>query len=226
MKKILVVAAHPDDEVLGCGGTIVRHVDEGDDVHVVFMADGVSSREKHYNEDLRARNRAAYDSCKLLGAQEPLFLGFPDNRMDTIALLDVVQKLEKVIMEIRPSIIYTHHDEDLNVDHRITSQAVLTACRPQPGCCVNEIYSFEILSSTNWTSCSIRSTFFPNRFVDISLAIELKIKALNIYDQEMRDYPHSRSIEAVKSLAKYRGSTVGMTAAESFHVVRVLTHNN
>lgn len=226
MKTILVIAAHPDDEVLGCGGTIARHVVEGDEVHVVFMADGVTSRVNHDNEDLSVRNKAAHESCKLLGTQEPQFLGFPDNKMDTIAFLDVVQKLEKVMMEIRPSVVYTHHDEDLNVDHRITNQAVLTACRPQPGYYVNEIYSFEILSSTNWASCSIKNTFSPSRFVDISKVIELKIKALNIYDQEMRDYPHSRSIEAVESLARYRGSTMGMMAAESFHVIRVLIHNN
>jgi len=222
MKKILVVAAHPDDEVLGCGGTIARHVDEGDEVHVIFMADGVTSRNTLAEEDLRVRNKAAYESCEILGAQSPQFLGFPDNKMDTVALLDVVQELEKVMDKIQPSIIYTHHDADLNVDHRIAHQAVLTACRPQPENCVNEIYSFEVLSSTEWVSPSAKNTFIPNRFVDISKVIERKIKALNAYADEMRDYPHCRSLETVELLAKYRGSTMGMKAAESFKIERIL----
>jgi N-acetylglucosamine malate deacetylase 1 len=222
MKKILVVAAHPDDEALGCGGAIARHVDEGDEVHVVFMADGVTSRKKLAEDGLRERNKAAYESCEILGAQSPQFLGFPDNKMDTVALLDVVQELEKIMDKIQPSIIYTHHDEDLNVDHRITHQAVLTACRPQPENYVNEIYSFEVLSSTEWVAPSAKNTFIPNRFVDISNVIERKIKALNAYAEEMRDYPHSRSIETVELLAKYRGSTMGMKAAESFKIERIL----
>ena len=222
MKKILVVAAHPDDEVLGCGGAIARHVDEGDEVYIVFMADGVTSREKVADEDLRVRHKAAYSSCEVLGAQTPQFLGFPDNKMDTIALLDIVQTLEKVMDKIQPSIVYTHHDGDLNVDHRITHRAVLTACRPQPENYVNEIYSFEILSSTEWASPSVKNTFAPNRFVDISKVIERKIKALTAYADEMRDYPHSRSIETVELLAKYRGSTMGMRAAESFKIERRL----
>ena len=222
MKKVLVVAAHPDDEVLGCGGTVARHVDEGDVVQILFMADGVTSRRLFNKHDLRKRNKAAYESCEILGTESPLFLGFPDNKMDTVALLDIVKKLEKVIDKTQPSVIYTHHDQDLNIDHRITHQAVITACRPQPKSYINEIYSFEILSSTEWNSPSAKNTFIPNRFVDISKSIERKIKALNAYQEEMREFPHSRSIETIKLLAKYRGSTVGMRAAESFKMERVL----
>lgn len=222
MKKVLVVAAHPDDEVLGCGGTVARHVDEGDVVHILFMADGVTSRRLFNKYDLEKRNKAAYESCEILGTESPQFLGLPDNKMDTVALLDIVQKLEKIIDKTKASVIYTHHDQDLNIDHRITHQAVITACRPQPESNINEIYSFEILSSTEWNSPSTKNTFIPNRFVDISKSIERKIKALNAYEEEMREFPHSRSIETVKLLAKFRGSTVGLRAVESFKVERII----
>lgn len=222
MKRIMVVAAHPDDEVLGCGGTIARHVDKGDQVHIVFMADGVTSRQALTEHDLSKRNKAAHESCKILGTHSPKFLGFPDNKMDTVALLDVVQALEKEIDKIQPSVIYTHHAEDLNVDHRITHQAVLTAGRPQPESYINEIYSFEVLSSTEWVSPSAKNIFIPNCFVDISKVIERKIKALNAYVDEMRDFPHTRSVDTVQLLAKYRGSTVGIRCAESFKIERII----
>ncbi len=223
MKKILVVAAHPDDEVLGCGGTVVQHVEKGDQVNIVFMADGVTSRVDSFtDEDVSIRNEAACESCRILGTQSPVFLGFPDNRLDTVALLDVVQALEKEIIAIQPSVIYTHHSEDLNVDHRITHQAVFTACRPQVGNSVNEIYSFEVLSSTEWSSPSEKSYFIPNRFVDISNVMKRKIEALHAYKEELREFPHSRSIETVELLARYRGSTMGMQAAEAFQVERIL----
>lgn len=222
MKKILVVAAHPDDEVIGCGGTIARHTSEGDQVHIIFMADGVKSRKTFTTGDIEKRNKASIDSCKILGAQIPQFLSFPDNKMDTVALLDIVQELESSINKIQPSIIYTHHGEDLNVDHRITHKAVLTACRPQPLSFISEIYSFEVLSSTEWVSPNPKNAFVPNRFVDISKFIKLKEKALNAYIEEMRSFPHSRSIETAKFLAKYRGSSMGMKAAESFQTERIL----
>jgi len=222
MKKILVVAAHPDDEVLGCGGTIARHSDEGDEVYILFMTDGVSSRKNASVEDEWERHKSMHQSCEILGTQRPQFLGFPDNRMDTVALLDVVKEIEQVINKIQPSIIYTHHKGDLNIDHQITHQAVLTACRPIPKSPVSEIYSFEVLSSTEWPSPSSQSIFIPNRYVDISNYMTLKLKALDAYSEEMRDYPHSRSIGAIESLAKYRGSTMGLMAAESFITERVL----
>jgi len=222
MRTVLVVAAHPDDEVLGCGGTIAWHVGKGDEVHVLFMTDGVSSRDLLSNESKYERNKSAYQSCEVLGAQKPNFLGFPDNRMDTVGLLDVIKEIEKVIDQIQPLIIYTHHGGDLNIDHQITHQATLTACRPQPESSVYEIYSFEILSSTEWASPSVNNAFIPNRYVDISTVMEHKLEALNAYAEEIRKYPHSRSIESVVSLMKVRGSSMGLIAAESFKVERIL----
>ena len=223
-KKVLIVAAHPDDEVLGCGGTMARHHKQGDEVHVVFMADGVSSRTKISlsSTDIEVRNKAAAAACKILHAQPAHFFSFPDNRMDAIPLIDIVQQLEKLISSIAPETIYTHNGSDLNVDHRITHEAVMTACRPQPDYPVKEIYSFEILSSTEWISVVANRPFSPNYFVDIGMTLALKMEALQVYHEEMRDFPHSRSYEGVGALARYRGVSVGVEAAEAFQVERIL----
>jgi N-acetylglucosamine malate deacetylase 1 len=218
---ILVVAAHPDDESLGCAGTIASHVERGDKVHVIFMSDGVTSRADTKVEEVRARKKAAKDACSILGVEKsPEFLGFPDNRMDTIALLDIVMTLEQVINKIKPEIIYTHHFGDLNIDHRITHQAVMTVCRPQPKSFVSEIYSFEVLSSTGWNSSRSENEFIPNVFIDIRKTWQKKIKALYCYNDELRDFPHTRSYKNIEALATYRGANVGIEYAEAFALER------
>jgi len=221
-KTILVVAAHPDDEILGCGGTIARHLAEGDNVHIVFMADGVSSRGICPNSaEHQERNHAAYQASQAFGITPPLtFLGFPDNRMDTIALLDITQALEKVIKTIQPEIIYTHHFGDLNIDHQIVHKAVMTACRPQGDYSVKTILCFEIPSSTEWQAPNSGQAFEPTWFVDISDTLEIKMKALQAYHEEMREWPHPRSYENVEMLAKNRGAVVGKKAAEGFMLMR------
>jgi len=157
-KNILVVAAHPDDEVLGCGGTIVRHVDNGDKVFILFLSDGVTSRINYSDKnDKLMRIKAGIDASICLGVEAPQFLNLPDNKMDTIPFLNVVQEVEKVISKIKPSVVYTHHAGDLNIDHQITHKAVMTAARPQPDCLIHEIYSFEVLSSTEWSAPSSES---------------------------------------------------------------------
>jgi len=149
-----------------------------------------------------------------------VFGGFPDNRMDTVALIDVVKQVEKVVAEIRPTVIYTHHPGDLNVDHGVVARAVLTACRPLPGSGVRAIYSFEVLSSTEWTPAALAAPFAPSRWVSVAPFLDAKIAALNAYAGEMRPFPHARSIEAVRALAALRGAQCGHPAAESFSVLR------
>ena len=221
MKKILVVAAHPDDEALGCGGTIARHAIEGDLVHLVLMADGVYSRSNITSEDFERRMAALKSAQSILGISSVDYLGLPDNRMDSIQLLDIVQKLEPIIENKQPTIVYTHHHGDLNIDHRITHEAVMTACRPMPNFSVKEIYGFEVMSSTEWAS-PIHSTFIPSFFVDISKQLPIKIKALEAYAEEMRSVPHSRSIKHIEVLARHRGYSIGVEAAEAFEVYRVI----
>ncbi|MCR8913702.1 PIG-L family deacetylase [Marinobacter panjinensis] len=221
-KIVLVVAAHTDDEALGCGGTIARHVAQGDTVYAVFLADGVTSRPDASPEELAERNEAATKAHQILGIKKSYMVGFPDNRMDSLPLLDVVQKLEAVLAKINPSIVYTHNHTDLNIDHRITHQAVMTACRPVPGASVKEIYAFEVLSATEWNTPT-GGGFIANLFVDISEHLGTKSRALEAYAFEMRKTPHSRSIENAKRLAMFRGNCVGVEAAEAFNVVRILT---
>ena len=220
-KTVLVVAVHTDDEALGCGGTIAKHVAEGDTVYAVFLADGVTSRPNATNEELEQRNSAAAKAHQILGIEKAYMLGFPDNRMDSVPLLDIVQKLEGVLDEVGPQVIYTHHCGDLNVDHRITHQAVLTACRPVPGATVAEISTFEVLSATEWNSPGL-NPFIPNVFIDISAHLEVKMKALAAYELEMRDEPHARSLVNAKRLAEFRGSCVGVVAAEALSLVRLI----
>lgn len=223
MKKILVVAAHPDDEALGCGGAIARHTSLGEHVFVLFMTDGESSRNisKDLNKKISNRNGAAQEALKVLGVTNHKFLNFPDNKMDTVPLLEIVKAVEEVLEEFKPNIIYTHFRNDLNIDHQITNQAVLTAARPQPDCYVKKILSFEILSSSEWNSCSLFQ-FQPQYIVDISGFWEKKVKALNCYHDELRSFPHSRSIKALESLATLRGATNGIEKAEAFFVERIL----
>ena len=219
-RKILVVAAHPDDEVLGCGGTLLRHASSGDTVSALIVAEGITSRlsvddAKQLGELRKASNKSA----DILGLSEITYLGYPDNKLDSITFLDIVQSIESYVHKIKPDIIYTHFDNDLNIDHKITSNAVLTACRPINKCSVKFIYAFETLSSTEWYNTSSQN-FRPNHFVNISKHLESKINALKAYDIEMRAFPHPRSYKSVKALAEFRGSIVGYNAAEAFMVIR------
>lgn len=222
--NILVIAAHADDEVLGCGGTIAKYKDQGATINVALLADGVSSRfevEEYSSDDLKVRNIAAKDANKILGVDQVLFGEFPDNRMDSIDLLDVVKHVEGLIDNLKPDVILTHHSNDLNIDHRIVNQAVCTACRPQNNCPVKSILFFEAPSSTEWQINSLNA-FTPNFFEDITNYVSKKISALEVYSMEMREWPHPRSIEGVTHLAKWRGASVGVDAAESFIVGRII----
>ena len=220
--RVLVVVAHPDDEALGCAGTIAKHIEATDQVYVIFMSNGVSSRAgANLKSATKVRVDSANKSCKVLKTEEPIFLDFPDNKMDSIPLLDVVQKIEKVVVELKPDIIYTHHIGDLNIDHKITHEAVMVACRPQKNISVKEIYAFEVLSSSEWMTPKI-NTFSPNYFNNISNYIEIKRSALSCYDNEMRESPNSRSIENIIRLNALRGNAVAIDYAESFEILRFL----
>jgi N-acetylglucosamine malate deacetylase 1 len=218
-ETVLAVVAHPDDEVLGAGGTLARHAAKGDAVHILFLADGVGAR----GDDKAAAERrvkAARLAGSALGAREPEFLSLPDNRLDRLDLLDIVQPIENAIRKIAPATIYTHHAGDVNIDHEVCQRAVLTACRPLPGSTVLRIYAMEVASSTEWSSPQSGNAFIPTHFVDISATREAKRRALEAYGEEMRPFPHARSYEAVDALATWRGASVGLPAAEAFMVVR------
>lgn len=219
-KKILVVAAHPDDETLGCGGAIAKHSNEGDEVKVIVMTDGVSSRFISKSKEVKNRNEALQKAMRILGADLLRCGEFPDNMLDTVPLLELIQYIENLKKDFNFDIIYTHSPSDLNIDHRIIFEATLTAFRPEPEECITEIRSFEIPSSTDYSSGKINQNFSPNLFIDTSSHHELKLKALGCYDMELRDFPHSRSLESVNALAKTRGASVGLKMAEAFEVIR------
>ncbi len=222
-KSILVVAAHPDDEVLGCGGTMARVSQEGAAVHVAFLADGVSSRggeAADLKKAIRARRAAAEKASAKVGVSSLYFGDFPDNRLDTVALLSLVQAIEELIAKYRPDTMFTHHAGDVNVDHRLVHQAAVTACRPQPGHCVRTLLSFEVPSSTEWQPPGSAPVFAPNWFVDISDSLSRKLAALEAYGGELRAWPHPRSREGVLHLAHWRGATIGVNAAEAFMLGR------
>ena len=217
--NVLVVAAHPDDEVLGCGGTIARHSDRGDQVDILFLADGVGARGGIEADTLARRREAACEAAEILGAREPQFRDFPDNRLDSIDLLDIVQSVEAVLASRSYDIVYTHSEGDLNVDHQVVNRAVRTATRPTPTQSVRSVLAFEVPSSSEWTFSDL-SAHQPNLAVSIADQMDRKITALQAYDAELREPPHPRSIEVIRSLAQWRGASHGFEFAEAFTIIR------
>ena len=224
-RSVLVVAAHPDDEVLGCGATIAKHVDAGDRVHVAILAQGLFSRTDGTRDDaaLGALRASAQKANDILGVSSLEFFDYGDNRMDTVARLDVAKAVEQVIEKHDPSIVYTHFAGDLNVDHGRVSEAVTVACRPVPDGRIESLRLFEVQSSTEWRPPHAGlQTFAPNLFINVATTLARKLAALQAYASEMRKWPHSRSIEAVEHLARWRGACAGYEAAEAFLIARDL----
>lgn len=212
MKRILIVAAHPDDELLGIGGTIVKHVQRGDVVHSVVMCEGESLR---YGESVGQYN-AMKKAADILGVEDIKHLGFPDQRLDTFTLTDIIKPLEEVSEEFRPNIVYCQFGGDINIDHKLLFEAANVTFRPLNSW-VEEFYAFYTLSSTEW---AYPRTFEPNTWVDISDAIEKKIEAFSCYSSEIREYPHPRSIEAIRNAAGFWGNMCCMDRAEPFVLIR------
>lgn len=224
--NILIIAAHPDDEVLGCGGTIVRAVQEGNHVNIAVLGEGITSRyqqREQADKDLVAKLREnAQKVGAFLGVENVFNFDLPDNRFDTVPMLDIVKIIEDLIERVKPQIIYTQHGGDLNIDHRQVFCATLTAARPLPNCTVKSIYTYEVPSSTEWAMGRFSTPFQPNVFVDINKTLENKLKAMEIYEGEGRSFPHPRSPEALRSIALRWGSVSGCYAAEAFELVREL----
>lgn len=201
------------DEVLGCGGTIALASDMGWPVHVLVMfGDGMGHDAK--------RRAAAAEAAKILGITDIRFAGLPENRGDTIPLTEAVTAVERAVAAIRPRDVYVAHGGNLHIDHQVTFRAVATALRPVPGQPVAGFYGYEVPSSTDWALPGSGAAFLPVRYVDIGSALARKRRALEAYDFELRPVPHARSLEAVLNLARARGATVGLPAAEGFTVLR------
>lgn len=223
MSNVLVVAAHPDVEILGVGGMVAKHSDNGDYVECVILGEGQTSRwDKRELADQSVVDKLHQDTLKateIVGYKKVHFAQFPDNRFDQIDLLDIVKVLEGIIDKLKPDIVYTHHGGDLNIDHQRTFQAVMTATRTVNNYTVKELYTFETLSSTEW-NFDKKGVFRPNVYIDIEPYMQKKIDAMLEYQSELCDYPHPRSIEGIKLLAEYRGMVVGKKYVEAYELIR------
>lgn len=218
MTVVLVVAAHPDDEVLGAGGTLARHAQAGDEVHAVVVSEGAGSRyDDGMVQELQAQARHASVE---IGFASLRLEGLADQRLDTLPLIELTQRLETVVNEIHPDVVYTHFPEDVNFDHGIVSRAAWTACRPYRAPYVRTFLAFETPSSTEWAWPVPRSAFTPNHYVDITTTLDAKQRAISCYESELREYPHPRSERALRERAAFWGSHIGCAAAEPFCVLR------
>ncbi len=228
-RTILVLAAHPDDEVLGCGGTIARLAREGDSVFIGILGEGVTSRfatrDASVSQAVESLHGNARQAGQMLGAKDLFTFQLPDNRFDTVPLLDIAKMIEGLIERLSPQVIYTQHGGDLNIDHSILFRATLTATRPVPGSSIETVFAYEVGSSTDWAFQNFTPAFRPNVFVDVSHTLEVKLRAMRTYESETRPYPHPRSAEALQAKARYWGSISGFEAAEAFELVRHLSGN-
>jgi len=223
-KKILIIAAHPDDEVLGCGGTAARLVKEGNEAYTLVLGEGITSRDASRQREKRQQElvqlkKQVHEANGVIGIKEIFTDDFPDNRFDSVPLLDIVKVIETIKNKIKPDIVFTHYEQDLNIDHRITYQAVLTAVRPTAGETVKEIYSFEVLSSTEW---NFPLRFSPEVFFDISETIDIKLAAMEKYQSELKEFPHPRSLKGIRLNAEQWGMKTGLKYAEAFKLVRLI----
>lgn len=218
--RVLNIAAHPDDELLGQGGTIARHARAGDQVTNVIVCDGSSVR--YGKETAREIEKASREASSILGISDLRLLGLPEQGLDTVSLIEINQKIEALIEDVRPEIVYTHGPSDINRDHRAIMEAVLVATRPYSAASVREVWLFETASSTEWGGPPLLPSFVPQMFVDVSQTLELKVRALECYAREVRPWPHPRSAEGIRARARYFGSLAGYVAAEPFHLVRML----
>lgn len=228
-KRVLMVAAHPDDEILGAGGVMAKYIHEGHEVYAVILGEGQTSRfdkrENALSEDVLALHRDSLAAGNIIGFQKMYFENLPDNRFDELALLDIIKIIEKYLRQIKPHIVYTHHGGDLNIDHRRTYEAVLTATRPVHGSGVEELYTFETLSSTEWNFGNAQNGFVPNVFCDIRDYIDQKCDAMGQYVSELCNFPHPRSIEGIRTKARMWGSVAGLQYAGAFQLIRKVEKN-
>ena len=237
--KTLVIVAHPDDEVLAMGGTIRKLVKEGHQVKIIFMATGIFARRSDnykttnrydinsytveiMNKQVKELRSDAKKANQILGVRDIEFVNFPDNEMDKISNLEITKKIEQVLASYKPNIVFTHTQYDINVDHRAIYNATITATRPTKKTQISSVISFEVPSSTEWY---FPSKFSPNIFVDVTKELNLKLKALKAYKNEIRRFPHPRSAEALEVIAKRWGTIAGFFAAEAFCLVREFKKN-
>jgi len=218
--RVLVIAPHPDDEVLGCGGTIVKHALGEDEVYLCIIT---RAYPPEWSEDeIKERKKEVLKVNEILGIKKTYFLDFPTVKLDTIPQKEMNDSIAQVVNEVQPTVVYIPHRGDVNKDHRLVFNATMVTIRPRPGSVIKKVLSYETLSETEWAAPCVGNVFIPNVYVDISETLEIKLKAMSAYKTELKEYPHPRSLEAISALAKMRGATIGVKAAEAFMLVREL----
>ncbi|MCH8864912.1 MAG: PIG-L family deacetylase [Chloroflexi bacterium] len=218
MKRVLVIAPHPDDEVLGCGGTIAGHVAAGDEVHLCVVTRAYPP--EWTEEVIRIKRQEVNEASGILGIKETSFLDLPTVKLDTLPQKELNNAIARVVDAVKPDVVYLPHKGDLNRDHRLVFEAALVALRPLEGNTVSRILCYETLSETEWGIPDVESVFIPNVYLDIANTLETKLAAMSAYASELKEYPHPRSLEMLKVLAQKRGSEAGIAAAEAFMLVR------
>jgi LmbE family N-acetylglucosaminyl deacetylase len=218
--RVLVVAAHPDDEILGVGGTVAAHVDRGDSVQLAIMCGNGSVR--YSKDDASQIHAEAQKAAGILGVNDLLLGSLPDQRLDTLPISQVAAEIESLLRSREPQIIYSHFCGDINRDHRVLAEAIMVAARPYAAPFVQEILMYETPSSTEWGFPQLSPSFQPNVFTDITATLEKKVQAFACYSAEICPEPHPRSLTALRDRARYWGSLVNRHAAEPFVSVRSL----
>ncbi len=222
--RILVVAAHPDDDVLGCGGTLAKAKSLNANIKILYLGEGVTSR--FNDEDLNSkkvkkaqiiRKNECINSLKTLGIDQYIFENRLCTRFDELPLLNLVKSIETVIKKFKPTLILTHNNSEVNIDHKLTYEAVEVATRPNKKTSIKQVYSFEIICSGNW---KYYKTFSPSTYIDISKFFKKKLEAWSKYKKENNKYPHPRSNKGLEILARYRGLQSFLELAEAFKLER------
>ncbi len=218
MKRILAIAPHADDEIIGLGGTLIKHIEQGDEVYICVVTRGTPPIfSEAFMEQLRVETLKCHE---MLGVKHTYFLEFPSVMLDSVPRYKLNSEMAKVFDEVKPQIVYIPHFGDMQKDHALVADAAMVCIRPKYQYKVEGAYAYETLSETEWNAPHSANTFIPQRYVDVSAQFEKKIELLCCYKSQVADFPNPRSIEAVTALAKYRGATVGVHRAEAFYVIR------
>ena len=222
MKRVLVIAPHPDDEIIGCGATMAKHVSEGDEVFILIATNAyIGASELYSIENVENVRKEALKAHAFLGVQETFFLDFPAPALNSFPEYKLSLAFSEIIQDIRPDLLYLPHPGDLHQDHKAVYRSALVASRPLYDFKISLILCYETLSETEWTPMQEKA-FIPNCFVDVSDFFQMKLNAMDYYKSQIKIFPHSRSIEGLEALAKYRGSTIGVERAESFAIERCI----
>lgn len=218
--KVLIVAAHPDDEVYGMGGTIAKLTSQGNELYTLIVTEGCSTQYKGNREIIKEKKEEAIKANEILGVKEVLFGDLPDMKLDTLPHVDINRIIEEAINKIKPDVVYTHHKGDINKDHRMVYESTLVATRPTHLQCVKKLLSYQVPSSTEWSAPVVDEIFIPNIFEEIEKYYDLKKQAILAYKTEIREYPHPRSLKYVEALDEINGLKVGIEKAEAFQIIR------